>query len=119
MIKGAAQATASIIFPASGKFEGDIKRAVADCRGNQKNGAKCAPPILIVKACPDDGESDDDPDNAVRFADIAFHEIVLLSFWCWSFLTPFKRNSESFLFGRIDRRFILLSFPYSCKRIDP
>jgi hypothetical protein len=69
---------ASIILPAGGKSEGDIERAMADGRRDQKNDAKCAPPVLIVKTCPDDGESDDDPDNAIRFADVAFHEIVLL-----------------------------------------
>jgi len=78
MIKKSIRATASIILPASGKFEGDIEGAVAEGRRDQKNDAQCAPPILIVKACPDDGESDDDPDNAVRLADIAFHESVLL-----------------------------------------
>jgi len=104
MIKGAAWATVSIILPASGKFKGDIERAVTDGRRDQKNDAECAPPILIVKACPDDGESDDDPDNAVRFADVAFHEIVLL---------------YSFLFGGVDGCLILLLSPLSCKPIDP
>jgi hypothetical protein len=106
---------ASIILPAGGKFEGDIKRAMADGRGYQKNDAKCAPPVLIVKTCPDDGESDDDPDNAVRFADVAFHEIVLLGSLGIDPLPSFRRECGSFLFGRVQFRLILLSLPHSCK----
>jgi hypothetical protein len=109
------ESPASIILPAGGKFEGDIERTMADGRGDQKKDAECAPPVLIVKACPDDGESDDDPDHAIRFAHVAFHEIVLLGSGYSSSLPSFGRECGSFLFGRVQFHLILLSLSHSCK----
>jgi len=67
-----------IILSAGRKFKGDIERAVAYSRGDKKDDADGSPPVLIIESRPDDGKSDDDSDDTVRFADVAFHETFLL-----------------------------------------
>jgi len=51
---------------------------VAQSRWDKKDDADGSPPVFIIESRPDDGKSDDDSDDPVRSADIAFHETFLL-----------------------------------------
>jgi hypothetical protein len=63
-----------IVFPAGGKFEGFVCRTVADGGRHQRDDADDAPPFLIIKTRPDDGQTNNDPNDAVISPDVAFHD---------------------------------------------